>query len=156
MNKAKPVFIVDAMLGNVAKKLRLLGFDSIYSPNIEDNELLHIAKNENRIIITKDETLSKKAKKKQIQTIQVTKTDEIEQFIQINRKINLGKCIVSGSNSRCPICNGNLISIEKNMYQIRYQMEFYKKQMIFGNVQNARRFTGKELILKTYKNLLLS
>ncbi|HXV65608.1 MAG TPA: Mut7-C RNAse domain-containing protein [Nitrosopumilaceae archaeon] len=114
MSKKKPIFIVDAMLGKLAKKLRLLGYDSFYSSNIEDDNLLQIAKNENRIIISKDEQLIKKAKKFQIENIQITKNEEIEQLIQINEKIDLGKCIIQSNNTRCPVCNGVLIPTEKN------------------------------------------
>jgi len=113
VSNTKPNFIVDAMLGNLAKKLRLLGFDSLYSSSIEDDELLRIAKNENRVIITKDVQLAEIAKKHEIMTISITKGNEIEQFFQINEKIKLGKCIVGGNISRCPICNGELKHIEK-------------------------------------------
>ena len=113
MSNEKPLFIVDAMLGKLAKKLRLLGYDSLYSSSMEDDELLRIAKNENRILITKDVSLTQKAEKQQIRTIQIAKNDEIEQFLQINKMANLGKCTVAGSNSRCPVCNGELQSVEK-------------------------------------------
>jgi len=114
MNNKKSIFIVDAMLGKIAKKLRLLGYDSLYSSNIDDEELLRIAKKENRILITKDLPLVEKAKKQQIVTIQITKENEIDQFLQINEKANLEKCIISDSSSRCPVCNGELKSTEKN------------------------------------------
>ncbi len=61
MSSTQPTFWVDAMLGNIAKKLRLLGYDSEYSSNINDDELILNAKKENRIIITKDELLYHKA-----------------------------------------------------------------------------------------------
>ena len=105
---------MDAMLGKLAKKLRLLGYDSLYSSSIEDDKILYLAKNENRIIITKDVELIHKAKKYQIPSIQITKNEEIEQFLQINEKANLGKCTISASNSRCPVCNGDLKYTEKN------------------------------------------
>ncbi len=114
MSNEKPLFIVDAMLGKLAKKLRLLGYDSLYSSNIEDDEIMRLAKNENRILITKDVPLVQKARKKKIWNVQITSDDEIEQFLQINKKESLGKCTVSGSNSRCPVCNGKLQYIEKN------------------------------------------
>lgn len=114
MNNEKPLFIVDAMLGKLAKKLRLLGYDSHYSSSIDDNEIIQQAINENRMLITKDVPLVHKAKKKQILTIQITSDDEIEQLLQINEKTKLGKCSVSGSSSRCPICNGELHYIDKN------------------------------------------
>ena len=55
-----PIFFVDAMLGNIAKKLRLIGYDSKYFSDIDDEKLIDIARNENRIIISKDEELIKK------------------------------------------------------------------------------------------------
>ncbi len=114
MSNEKPLFIVDAMLGKLAKKLRLLGYDSLYSSSMDDDMILQLAKNENRILITKDVPLILKAKKKKIWNVQITSDDEIEQFLQINKKEGLGKCIVSGGNSRCPVCNGKLQYIEKN------------------------------------------
>lgn len=114
MSNEKPLFIVDAMLGKLAKKLRLLGYDSLYSSSMDDDMILQLAKNENRILITKDVPLIRKAKKKKIWNVQITSDDEIEQFLQINKKENLGKCTVSGGNSRCPRCNGKLQYIEKN------------------------------------------
>jgi uncharacterized protein with PIN domain len=114
MSSEKPLFIVDAMLGKLAKKLRLLGYDSLYSSSMDDDKILQIAKNENRILITKDVPLILKAKKRKIWNVQITSDDEIEQFLQINKKESLGKCTVSGGNSRCPRCNGELEHTEKN------------------------------------------
>ena len=117
MKNKKPIFVIDAMLGNLAKKLRLLGYDSVYSSDIVDDELISIAKKQNRIIITKDVELANKAIKQQIETIQITKSDEIDQFTQINEKINLGKFSIEASSSRCPVCNGVLVKTEKKLVQ---------------------------------------
>ncbi len=114
MSNEKPLFLVDAMLGKLAKKLRLLGYDSFYSSNMEDDKIIQLAKNENRILVTKDIPLVQKAKQQEILAVQITKDDEIEQFLQINEKASLGKCTVSGGSSRCPVCNGELQYTEKN------------------------------------------
>jgi len=53
-------FLVDRMLGQTAKWLRLLGIDAEYASEVEDDELLRIAEEENRIIITRDKELGKK------------------------------------------------------------------------------------------------
>ena len=113
MSNEKPLFIVDAMLGKLVKKLRLLGYNSFYSSSIEDDKIIQLAKNENRILVTKDVPLAHKATKKQIMNVQITSDDEIEQLLQINEKTSLGKCTVSGGNSRCPVCNGELQYTEK-------------------------------------------
>ena len=114
VSNEKPLFIVDAMLGKLAKKLRLLGYDSLYSSNMDDDKIIQLAKNENRILITKDVPLTQKAKKQQILAVQITSDDEIEQFLEINEKASFGKCTVGGGSSRCPVCNGELQHIEKN------------------------------------------
>jgi len=109
----KPIFIVDAMLGNLAKKLRIIGYDSKYFSSIEDEKLILIAKNEKRIILTKDEQLSKNAEKQNIGFVLIRGNDELEQIAQINGKIKLERFVMDTNNSRCIACNGNLQQVEK-------------------------------------------
>jgi uncharacterized protein with PIN domain len=109
----KPSFIVDSMLGSLAKKLRIIGYDSKYFSSIEDDKLLLIAKNEKRIILTKDEQLTKIAEKQNIDFVLIRGNDELEQIVQINTKIKLGRFVMDTNNSRCIACNGNLQSVEK-------------------------------------------
>lgn len=47
-------FIADAMLGRLARWLRLLGFDTLYYPDISDSNLLKIARQQERFILTRD------------------------------------------------------------------------------------------------------
>jgi len=77
------LFLVDAMLGNIAKKLRILGFDSEYVSDIDDSKLIEKAKNENRTIISRDRNLIDRAKKNEISSVYITKENEIEQFLEI-------------------------------------------------------------------------
>ena len=52
-------FLADRMLGQTAKWLRLLGIDTKYASDCDDDRLIEIAENENRIIITRDKELAK-------------------------------------------------------------------------------------------------
>jgi Uncharacterized conserved protein len=45
---ADPRFIVDTMLGNLARWLRILGYDTIYSPTMEDWAILRIAERDGK------------------------------------------------------------------------------------------------------------
>ena len=113
MSTQKPNFIVDAMLGNLAKKLRILGYDSKYFSSIEDDKIISIAKNEKRIILTKDEQLTKIAEKQNVSFVLIRGNDESEQIVQINAKFKLDRFVVDTDNSRCISCNGKLEVVEK-------------------------------------------
>ncbi|MGC1425357.1 MAG: Mut7-C RNAse domain-containing protein [Nitrosotalea sp.] len=113
MSIQKPNFIVDTMLGNLAKKLRILGYDSKYFSSIEDDKIILIAKNEKRIILTKDEQLTKIAEKQNVSFVLIRGNDELEQIIQINEKFKLDKFVIDTNNSRCIACNGKLEVVEK-------------------------------------------
>ena len=113
MSQKKPSFIVDAMLGNLAKKLRVLGYDSAYFSSIEDEKLVTIAKNEKRIILTKDELLCKTAQNHDMIAVLIRGNDEIEQIMQIHQSIKFEKFVMDTNNSRCIVCNGRLQPIEK-------------------------------------------
>ncbi len=52
-------FIVDVNLGKLAQKLRLLGFDTLFRNDLEDDEIIEIALNERRIILTRDRGILK-------------------------------------------------------------------------------------------------
>ena len=113
MSIQKPSFIVDAMLGNLSKKLRILGYDSKYFSSIEDDKIILIAKNEKRIIATKDEQLIKIAEKQNVSFVLIRGSDEAEQILQINSKFKLDRFVVDTNNSRCIACNGKLEEVEK-------------------------------------------
>ena len=113
MSTDNPIFVVDAMLGNLAKKLRVLGYDAKYFSSIEDEKLVSIAKNEKRIILTKDELLSRSARNQGITVILIRGNDEFEQIRQISAEIKLEKFVIDSNLSRCTICNGKLQPVEK-------------------------------------------
>lgn len=110
---SKPIFLADAMLGNIARKLRLLGFDCKYFATINDNQLLSIAKIENRILVTRDHEIANVCKKQNISAIDLSNADEISQIVEIYKKTNLNKCKIDMIDVRCTICNGTIHPIEK-------------------------------------------
>ena len=50
-------FIADVMLGSLAKRLRLLGFDVLYERTMNDNEIIHLSLEQDRVILTRDRAL---------------------------------------------------------------------------------------------------
>ncbi len=107
------LFLVDAMLGNIAKKLRVLGFDSEYFSNIDDSKLIEKAKNENRTIISRDHHLIERARKNGISPVYITKENEIEQFLELLEITHLQLDEISGDSARCTKCNSPTSKISK-------------------------------------------
>lgn len=54
---APPRFSVDAMLGGLARWLRLIGCDAAYEPDVPDERLVRSALEEGRVILTRDRSL---------------------------------------------------------------------------------------------------
>lgn len=52
-------FVVDVNLGKLAQKLRLLGFDTLFRNDFEDDEIVEISLQERRIILTRDRGILK-------------------------------------------------------------------------------------------------
>jgi uncharacterized protein with PIN domain len=97
-------FIADAMLGRLARWLRLFGFDTVYIPGIEDADLLKVAKREERIILTRDTRI---AKKDVPGCLFVQSEDVIDQVPQVIKDLGLN----IPEERRCARCNGELVKV---------------------------------------------
>ncbi len=51
-------FIADVMLGKLAKRMRLLGFDVLYDHAAGDNEIIRLSLEQDRVILTRDTGLA--------------------------------------------------------------------------------------------------
>jgi len=103
-------FICDAMLGSLARWLRLLGFDTIYSRTISDNELIRIARIEDRIVLTRDTGIPKR--KGPQRTILIQSNDTFEQLKEVLKAGEWQRA--KGERPRCTLCNGELAAAEKD------------------------------------------
>ena len=102
-------FILDAHLGKLAKYLRMLGFDTLYRNDYEDSEIIAIARQENRIILTRDKPL---LKSKEVQHgYYVRATKKHGQLTEVVQKFDLYNQF--RSFTRCMTCNSELIPKKK-------------------------------------------
>ena len=92
------LFIVDTMLGSLAKWLRVLGFDTQYEAGMGDDEILKLALEGSRIIISRDRELCGRNP----DSILLVTTDLDEQIRQV---LDIYPVDVNKILSRCLNCN---------------------------------------------------
>lgn len=102
-------FILDVHLGKLARYLRLLGFDTLYQSNFKDKEIITIAQNEKRIILTRDVGLLKN--KQVTHGYWLRSTNPKEQTHEIIAHFDLSK--KCKPFSRCLVCNGIIVNIKQ-------------------------------------------
>src|SRR5437867_13122732 len=93
-------FIADVMVGRLARWLRVLGFDVAYSNAYEDDEILRIAEQENRVILTRDTGLA--ARRNRAECLLIESVDYRKQIQQVLRTFELRTFALF---SRCIECN---------------------------------------------------
>ena len=118
----EPKFIVDDMLGKLAVRLRMLGFDATYYGDSADSFLLRKSKEEERILLTRDLSLTKISG---ANAFFVTNTKLSAQIREVIDKYHLN---ISPQNmfSRCSVCNTPLQPVPKERVKNRVPPLIYK------------------------------
>ena len=75
-----PKLLVDAMLGRLARWLRLMGYDAAYWRDGSDEALIAAARAEDRLIVTRDHTL---ARRRGISAILIAAEGLDEQILEV-------------------------------------------------------------------------
>jgi len=117
-------FIADAMLGRLARWLRILGYDVVYESSISDDDLIARAIHERRIILTMDRKLTERESAKN--SLLIKSPSYKEQLKQVITHYNID--YKSGIFTRCLVCNSLLVSIEKEKIKDRVPPYVYSTQ----------------------------
>jgi uncharacterized protein with PIN domain len=118
-------FIADAHLGQLAKNLRMLGFDVLYRNDYSDAELARIAADEERIVLTRDRDLL--IRKEIVRGCYLHAISAGEQIAEVVNRFNLASS--ARAFSRCLSCNGVLRVVEKSAVAHRvpqHSRQFYE------------------------------
>ena len=105
----RTAFVVDVNLGKLARRLRLLGFDALYSNRYHDAEVADIAAAEKRIVLTRDRRLL--YAKRITHGYWVRSVYPEEQTQEVLRRFDL--CGQIHPFRRCLMCNGLLKPVDK-------------------------------------------
>ncbi len=97
-------FVLDEHLGTLARRLRLMGFDTAYDKGCTDSGLAAVSEQEGRILLTRDLQLLKR--KNISHGLYVRNTEPMLQTVEILDRLQLWERSVPFS--RCLICNGRI------------------------------------------------
>lgn len=108
-------FVLDVHLGQLARYLRMLGFDAVYSVDEEDRALARRADVEDRVLLTRDRDL---LKRKRVQFGHYVRSpDPRQQLLDLTRRYDLLSEI--DPFTRCLSCNGLLRDAEPKQVEGR-------------------------------------
>jgi uncharacterized protein with PIN domain len=127
------------MVGKLAKRLRILGFDTTYISGVPDYEYIKAAREESRILLTRDVLLSKESG---IQTLLIRSTDIEEQVKQVVKELGLNpeKEKMFG---RCSVCNILIDQVKKEEVEGKVPERAYKEYSEFHQCPKCRRIYWK-------------
>ena len=109
MDASHVSFAVDRTLGRLARMLRLLGYDTVYSPQITTAQLLEIARQGERAVLTRGD--AQKRFPGIANVISLKSEHPTEQFREVVRRFRLDAR--AGLWTRCTLCNALINKVEK-------------------------------------------
>ncbi len=132
---AKKQFIADAMLGKLARWLRLLGFDCEYDSEISDSDLVHRGISDGRIILSRDRSLEKEWWVSGIYLVAAENTRD--QLIEVLQRFELANEI--RLFTRCAECNLPLHSVDTDLVRERVPADVLDRQDSFSACRECGR-----------------
>ena len=126
-----PTFVLDVHLGKLARHLRMVGFDTLWSQDFTDPELLKISNEEHRILLTRDRELHDLAPAERRHYVQATEPGE--QLREVVDRFGLKNQVVShkGFLSRCLECNSPIVEVNGEKIRDRVPAHLLEEQKEF-------------------------
>lgn len=122
-------FVVDVNLGKLAQKLRLLGFDTLFRNDLEDDEIINLSLSEKRIILTRDKEILKHTVVTHGYWLRDHRPDR--QLKEVVDRFQLSESF--RPFTRCSACNGELSPVEKSTLEdllpgdtLEYHQQFWR------------------------------
>ena len=133
-------FLADAMLGKLAKWLRILGCDVAYDPDISDREIAERGRREGRVILTRDTLLIRKREVRENYFL-IHGDSYREQLRQVVDQFAIDP--EGGLFTRCVLCNEPIAEVDKLQVAGKVPPYVYETQESFGSCARCGRIYWK-------------
>lgn len=131
----EPRFMVDAMLGGLARWLRILGFDAAFDAEISDEDLVRKGLREGRHILSRDRGLEDAWRVAQL-TILKEEGEEAQLKVVLNRFELAGRIRLF---TRCTLCNVLLVPVGREEVEDRVPERVLEAQDSFARCPSCQR-----------------
>jgi uncharacterized protein with PIN domain len=132
-SSSAPLLLADAMLGRLARWLRLVGYDTTYARDWSDHRIAARARAEGRIVLTRDREL---ARRRGICCLLIERQDLEGQLEEI--WLALGPP-PADMEPRCPACNAPLRALADNEARRRVPPYVYRTHERFRHCAQCDR-----------------
>jgi len=135
--RARPLrnvrFVLDVHLGKLARYLRMLGFDTVYQTEYDDETIIEISQRERRCILTRDLGLLKHGSV--THGYWLRETDPFGQLREVVKAFDLKDRF--SPFTRCMTCNGEIVPVEKDRIVTRVSDRIYASYDTFTVCRNC-------------------
>ncbi len=153
---SQPRFVVDVMLGRLAKWLRIAGFDVLYSNRFTDEELVALSRRERRVLLSRDTRL---LVRKAVDRFIFLEDEDIQ--AQIHQVFTAARITdLPGILTRCLSCNEMLQETEHERVRDKVPPFVYETQTQFKSCPKCRKIywagTHRESVVRILRSLILN
>jgi uncharacterized protein with PIN domain len=117
-------FIADAMLGNLCRWLRILGYDTFFGKGMDDTSLLNLAIDEKRALLTSDRELFLRAKGA-IRAVLIFEKGTEKQLEKVFRELKINP-VFPPKKPICPLCNSRLKNKGEKRWECSCKKEYWE------------------------------
>ncbi len=148
-----PAFLADRMVGKLARWLRLLGYDTVYLPQLSAEGVMREARRQGRIILTRNTRIPRH---KGAPPFLFIEHDQFrDQLRQVVTALQLDP--VARLFTRCSACNALLLPVKKEDVRERVPVYVWQTQEEFRRCPECQRIywgaTHKERVLEELRRL---
>jgi uncharacterized protein with PIN domain len=131
-------FVADGMLGSLARWLRMMGHDVVYRFGFDDDKLMALAKEEGRVLLTRDLELYRRSSARKVDTFFVEGRCEAERLAALAQRFGIALDIDLKS-SRCPRCNTSIQPVPKTQVAGRVEENTFQHYDEFWECPNCKK-----------------